>query len=151
MGVLVHQSMQKMNTPNPGANYHFFDQPINVQAALGIANPGQQPRQSFQTGEMTQPEFMPANRDQNALLDGIQSALASQTKHYQMEMWKYWLNGGDHITIPNQQNISPILTHHSEPHSAVYWAQRNQKSRNASAHLMGTRTGSQMGAANWAK
>lgn len=156
VGVLVHQTASAMAVkPVPPSNTNYFSQPINVKAALGIANPGQQPTQSYQTGEMTQPEFMPAGRDQNELIFAVESQISAEQQHYQRAMYKHFQNGGDKIVIPNNNEVVPILTHHSEPYAAAYVGRNNLKSANASARLLRGGglpiPGAIMGDANWAR
>lgn len=174
LGALAHLSKKAMEAPVPSQNLQYFNVPINVRATNAMANPGQAPTQSYDTGISTEPNYTPAGRDQDQLLDNMALQINANQKHYQQKMLQYWLNGGDNVVLPNANELVPILTNDLEVYSTAYVGRNNLKSVNAAGRL--TRTselpavglgsgvrfgrfapapgappaGTLMGAANWA-
>lgn len=154
LGALAHASSKAMQAPVKTQNLQYFNIPINMRATLGMANPGQAPTQSFDTGIMTEPNYTPAGRDQNQLLNQMTLQIEQDQVHYQQKMMQYWMNAGDNVVLPNAGEIVPILTNDHEVYSTAYIGRRNVKSANASARLVKSDArpvvGTQMGAANYA-
>jgi hypothetical protein len=172
LGALAHYSSKAMDAPVPPQNFQYFNVPINVRATNAMANPGQAPTQSYNTGISTEPNYTPAGRDQDQLLDNMALQLSSNQQHYQQKMLQYWMNAGDNVVLPNANELVPILTNDLEVYSTAYVGRNNLKSVNAAGRLVRTgelptvgpsgraarfapapaapAAGTIMGAANWA-
>ena len=152
VGLLVHQSAKAMSQPVAG-NEAFFNVPINLTAVTAAANPGFRPSQSYSTTESTDPQFLPADRDQNALMASIETHLSNMQTQYQTSMNEHFSNAGDSIVLPQVPNITVTLTNDHEPYSMAYVAQKNQSGLNAAGRMLRPSQpiqGTVMGGNQWA-